>query len=435
MSAFSSSPRGTDPADLPPGASPMARRIRHALVRPLERFLAIEASSGIVLMVAAFVALGWANSAWASSYHDLWETPLWVGVGPHTARASAHFFVNDLLMSVFFLVVGLEIRREMHAGELSDLRRATLPIAAALGGMLVPALIYVVASPGGAASRGWGVPMATDIAFAVGVLALLGKRVPAAMRVLLLALAIIDDIGAILVIAIFYSSGVELTGFAISAAGLAGFVALRAVGTRSISLYLVPAAVLWVGVLTAGVHPTIAGVVTGLLIPTRLWPGHEEVSPGERLEHALHPWVAYVIMPVFALANAGVDLGGVDLTGAPGVAVGVAAGLVVGKLVGVVGACAVAVRLGLASLPRGVDWRGIVVVGTVAGIGFTMSLFIAGLAFAQRPDLHGVAKVGVLAASGCAAVLALVLGRVLLPATPAPGAATTADDAEASTEA
>ncbi len=436
MSAPTPDDRDRAPAtEHPPGALPIARRLAQVLGRPLERFLAIEAASGIILIVAAAIALAWANSPWAASYHGAWTTPIGLAFGDHRITTTTHLLVDDVLMAVFFLVVGLEIRRELHAGELSDPRRAALPAIAAVGGMLAPAVIYMLAAGGGSASRGWGVPMATDIAFAVGVLALLGRRVPPALRVLLLALAIIDDLGAILVIAIFYSSGVAPVGFVIAAAALAGFAILHALGARAIGLYLVPGVALWIGVLMAGVHPTIAGVITGLAIPTQAWPGREEVSPGARLQHALHPWVAYAIMPLFALANAGVDLGSVDLGASPGVAIGVIAGLVIGKPLGIVLACALAVRLGVAVLPRGVTWRAMVVLGSVAGIGFTMALFIAQLAFVGHPDQHAVAKVSVLMASVLAAVVALVLGRLVLSTRHAAGTAATVDDAERSTEA
>ena len=415
------------------GGRPVVRRVFRALARPLERFLAIQAASGIVLVIVAAIALVWANSPWASSYRAAWSATIAFTVGGHDLGTTTHVLVDDVLMSIFFLVVGLEIRRELHAGELSDRRRAALPAIAAVGGMLVPALIFTVATLGGTAARGWGVPMATDIAFAVGVLTLLGPRVPPALRVLLLALAIIDDLGAILVIAIFYGGAVDVTGFAIAGGALLGFALLHAVGARAIGLYLVPAVALWLGVDIAGIHPTIAGVVTGLLIPTAARAG-EEASPGARLEHALHPWVAYAIMPLFALANAGVDLGGVDLGASPGLAIGVIAGLVVGKPVGIVLACALAVRLGVAALPRGVTWRGLIVVGAVGGIGFTMALFIAQLAFADQPALHATTKVTVLIASALAAMIALLTGRALLTTADSLGAATSADDAERSTE-
>ncbi|MCA9678886.1 MAG: Na+/H+ antiporter NhaA, partial [Myxococcales bacterium] len=452
---------------------PAVRRLARAMVRPLERFLAIEAASGVVLLLAAAAALIWANSPWHGSYHDLWDLPLRLTLGTWKLETTLHFVVNDILMVIFFFVVGLEIRREIAGGELSDLRRAALPVVAAVGGMLVPAVMYVVLAPGGEAARGWGVPMATDIAFAVGILALLGKRVPAALRVLLLALAIIDDIGAILVIAIFYSSGVELAGFAIAGAGMVAILILQTIGVRRALVYVPAGVAIWAGMLIGGVHPTIAGVILGLMTPARAWYGlrgflaagrehldeierradqpdatahdlvvplaklrrahREALSPCESLLGQLHPWVAFGIMPIFALANAGVDLGGVDLGASPGVLLGIVVGLMVGKPLGVVLACGIAAKARLVSLPRGVDWRGVALVGLVAGIGFTMALFIAALAFAGAPELHATAKLAVLLASAGAAVLTLVAGRFLLPAVPQAGAAATADEAEAST--
>ncbi|MBA3453977.1 MAG: Na+/H+ antiporter NhaA [Deltaproteobacteria bacterium] len=258
---------------LPPGTSENAHRLARAVFRPLSRFLHIEAASGIILVFAAAVALVWANSPWAGAYAALWETPLHLGAGTYTLEFSLQFFVNDVLMAIFFFVVGLEIRREMHAGELSDRRRATLPIAAAIGGMVVPAAIYAVLNSSGPAARGWAVPMATDIAFAVGVLALLGKRVPPSLRVFLLALAIIDDIGAIVVIAVFYSSGIELSGIGVAALGVISILGLQRLGTRGVVAYIVPAAIVWAGVYSAGIHPTIAGVIVGLLTPAVAWYG------------------------------------------------------------------------------------------------------------------------------------------------------------------
>jgi len=459
----------------PPGAWPVARRVAGAVVRPLERFLAVQAASGIVLLAAAIVALTWANSPWRHLYEQLWATPISFGVGALHVAEPLHFWINDGLMVVFFFVVGLEIRREMHHGELSDRRRAALPVAAAIGGMIVPALIYSAVNHGSPARRGWGVPMATDIAFAVGVLALLGKRVPAAVRVLLLALAIIDDIGAIVIIAVFYSPSFTFSGVLVAAAGVSFVLLLRALGVRRTAAYILPGVVLWTGILMTGVHPAIAGVILGLLTPASPWYGadgfiaatesaivqlrdrasrpedhhalleplarvaeahREAVAPVIRLEAALHPWVAYGIMPLFALANAGVDLRGVDLR-APvntGVAVGVVAGLVLGKPIGIVAASFIAERLGIAARPRGATWRGVLLVGAVAGIGFTMAIFIAGLAFPDAATL-GAAKIAVLAASAIACALALASGRVLLPRAPAPEvAAVTVDEAERSTE-
>ncbi len=383
------------------------------------------------------------------------HTPISLGFGEHAFTQTVHFWINDILMVVFFFVVGLEVRRELFEGELSTPRRAALPVAAALGGILVPAAIYLSINAGSPAIGGWGVPMATDIAFAVGVLALLGPRVPVALRVLLLALAIIDDIGAILVIALFYSSGIVLGGFAIAGLGVAIVIVMQRVSVRNPFLYVAPGILVWAGILHAGIHPTIAGVILGLLTPVRSWFGQEgfvaetdralaslrskaaseedprkllpeleriniarreAVPPVTRIEAALHPWVAFGIMPLFALANAGVSLGGLsdELSGAMGIALGVGLGLVVGKPLGIVAFSWVAVRSGLASLPRGVSWAGVLVVGCVAGIGFTMALFIGALAFSNTSML-AVAKVAVLIASAVAGAVGLTLGYHFLP--------------------
>ncbi len=434
----------------PPEAWPLGRSAARAVLAPVERFLHIEAASGIVLLVAAAAALAWANSRWGASYDRFWHTEVSVGVGAQVARASFHFVVNDMLMVVFFFLVGLEVRREMHEGELSQPARAALPMAAAVGGMALPALIFLAVNPTGAYRKGWGVPMATDIAFAVGVLALLGKRVPAALRILLLALAIIDDIGAILVIAIFYSAGLKWSGMVIAIGGILGVLLMQRLGIRHAALYIVPGMVLWSGLLRSGVHPTIAGVVLGLLTPARAWFGQvgfvarservigrvrgedlatddllgpldditraarEAVAPVVRVQRVLHIPVAFAIMPLFALANAGVNVSGAALGGAEGrLTVGVVLGLVVGKPLGIIGASLIAVRLRVAALPTRVSLRGLVVVGCVAGIGFTMALFVAQLAF-QSPPALAAAKLAVLIGSGLAAVTALVLGRSML---------------------
>lgn len=458
----------------PPETWAPARQAAMALVRPIERFLSIQAASGIILMVAAVVAMVWANSPWKESYHHLWHTPIVLGVGDMVFRQTLHFWINDGLMVIFFFVVGLEIRREMYQGELSELKRAALPVAAAIGGMVVPAALYLAFNYGTPTQRGWGVPMATDIAFAVGILTLLGPRVPAALRVLLLALAIIDDIGAILVIAVFYSSGVQFVGLGIAAAAVAGTYAMQRVGLRHIALYLVPGFVVWIGMLTAGIHPTIAGVIMGLATPVRSWFGQEgfiseagdalkeferrsnknedahalmhpleriemarreAVAPVVRLEVALHPWVAYGIMPIFALANAGVTLDSVDLksAGAMATTLGIIVGLAVGKPLGIVALSMLAVKLGVSSLPRGVNIRGLLVVGTVGGVGFTMALFIAQLAFVD-PAALGVAKVAVLVGSLLAGVAGVALGLLLLPKSTGPEAAQSVHEAERSTE-
>lgn len=437
---------------------------------PVERFLAVEAASGIVLLVAAAAALICANSPVAGLYESLWTAPLGLQLGPLNFERPLRWWVNDGLMTLFFFVVGLEIRREIHQGELSELRRAALPFAAAAGGMLVPAAIYAALNAGHATAAGWGVPMATDIAFALGVLALLGDRVPPALRVLLLALAVIDDLGAILVIVLFYSHGVDMLALALAGGSLAGMVALQLFGVRSPAAYLPMALVTWAATFASGVHPTISGVVIGLMTPPHAWLGpsrfadtaeaaagevrqvvagttrdiheqleavmraaHEAVSPVDRLEHALHGWVAWLVMPLFAFANAGVSLGSLSLAGDGWRAfVGIVGGLVVGKAVGVLGASWAAAALGIGALPRGVRWADVTVVGGVAGIGFTMALFVAQLAFPSGPTLE-TAKLAILLASLLAGVGGYLVGRVVLGANRHPDAALTAAEAESST--
>ena len=457
----------------PPEAwGPLVRFARRA-TRPLERFLRIEAASGILLLVAAAVALAWANSPWREAYFHLLHTPLGVRVGTFGFERNLEWLINDGLMVIFFFVVGLEIRREIYCGELSEWRRAALPAAAALGGMLAPAGLYLLLAGAPATRSGWGVPMATDIAFAVGILTLLGKRVPAALRVLLLALAVIDDLGAIVVIAIFYSSGIALSGLGIAVLGFAGVFALQRVGVRSKLAYIAPSLVAWGGIYSAGIHPTIAGVIIGLATPVRAWLGadgfvsavrqelehverpvasapsvhefaeslrqvdlarREALSPAESLIETLHPWVAFGIMPVFALANAGVSISGGSIDSASGrVVVAVAVGLIAGKPLGVLLATWLTLRLRIGTLPVGITLRHLVVLGVVAGVGFTMALFIAQLAFTDA-RLLAAAKLGVLGASCGAAMIGLALGRLLLTPVAAAGAAQTADDAERSTE-
>ncbi|HEX7478118.1 MAG TPA: Na+/H+ antiporter NhaA [Polyangiales bacterium] len=442
------------------------------MLAPIERFLAIEAASGIVLLTAALVALLWANSSYHQAYERLWQLPLGIRLGSLQFERDLHFVINDGLMTVFFFVVGLEIRREMHGGELSDLRRAALPLTAALGGMLAPAALFTALNRGQASASGWGVPMATDIAFAVGMLALLGQRVAPALRVLLLALAVVDDIGAIIVIAVFYSSGIHALGLVVVAAGIAAIAAMQKLGVRTSLAYVVPALVIWSGAYVAGIHPTLAGVVVGLMTPARAWYGRdgfidqaeasvaalraeaasrsehqllpqlqalatarrEAVSPVERLERALHGWVAFAIMPLFALANAGVPVSGTGF-GTHGwpVFAGIVLGLVIGKPVGILGLSWLAVRAGLATLPRGVRFSHVAVVGVVAGIGFTMAIFIAQLAF-SRPELLATAKLAVLCGSAAAALLGLGLGYVVLSPQGHAEGALSAEQAEGSTQ-
>lgn len=431
---------------LPPEAWGRARRAAVRLVSPLQRFLAIEAASGVILIVAAAAALGWANSPWRDAYAWLWHQPIGVVLGDWGFVRPLHFWVNDGLMTIFFFVVGLEIRRELYEGELASPRRAAVPFAAALGGMLVPAAIYLAFNVGHAGASGWGVAMATDIAFAVGVLALLGARVSAAQRILLLALAVIDDIGAIVVIALFYSAGIDGVGLLIVLGAMMAIVVLRWLAVRSPLGYVAPAVVMWAGLLVAGVHPTLAGVLLGLMTPARSWFGpagfaeattahldelaagvsrhdllvrldaierarREAVSPVEHLLHVLHPVVAFGIMPLFALANAGVALDGAELAGDPlRVFLGVGLGLVVGKPLGIVLASRAA-----RALSGGAGGPPLLVVGLVGGIGFTMSIFIAQLAFPPGPLLE-TAKLAVLVASGTASLAGLAVGRWGVPA-------------------
>jgi NhaA family Na+:H+ antiporter len=393
----------------------------HAALWPL-RFISVEAMSGVVLLAAAAIALAWANSPWAAAYEALWHLMLNLGVAELLPARDLHFWVNDGLMSVFFLVVGVEIRREMHDGSLSDPRVATLPIVAAVGGVVIPALLYLLFNMDREARRGWAIPTATDIAFAVGVLSLIGKAVPPALRMLLLTLAIIDDIAAILVIAFVYSSGIAVGGLLIVAAGVLGVLLLQWLGVQAALAYVLPGAVVWFGMLLAGMHPTLAGVLLGLLTPATSAFGRAQrgaatrratESPVVRVEAMLHPWVAFGVMPLFALANAGVSLQGVDLRAAAPLAVsaGIVSGLVLGKPIGIVLASIAAVRLRWCALPEGVRWTHMVLIGLLGGIGFTMSIFIANLAF-DDPALLGAAKFAVLVASALAATLGLLLGRL-----------------------
>jgi len=377
------------------------------LLKPLDEFLRVETVSGLVLLAAAAIALALANSGWHAGYERLLDVPrLPEGL-------SLHFLVNEILMAIFFLVVGLEIRREMHDGALSTPAQAALPLVAAAGGIIAPAIIYVLLADE-TVRDGWAIPTATDIAFAVGVLALLGRRVNPALRVLLLAIAIADDIAAVLIIAFFYAEGIAPGGVALAAAGVvAGVIAHRA-GLNAWVACLATGAVIWYGFLLAGIHPALAGVAAGLLVPMRPR-SPDDQPPAAQLESALHPWVAFGVMPLFALANAGVRFEGLDLasTVAQGLAGGIALGLFIGKPLGIVIAVWLAVRSKLCRLPEGVAPAGIAVIGCLAGIGFTMSIFISALAFEESP-LLAVAKFGVLAGSVAAAVAGLLLGRLLL---------------------
>lgn len=427
------------------------------VISPLQRFIDAEEAGGIVLIACTVIALVWANSPWSSSYHALWETHIAIGFGRWALDYSLHHWVNDALMAVFFFYVGLEIKREVLIGELSTIRSAALPIAAALGGMLLPALIYVGFNGGTPAARGWGVPMATDIAFALGILALLGRRVPFGLTVFLAALAIADDLGAVVVIAVFYSSNISFTYLAVAAAVLVLLAVANRTGLRRPSVYIIAGVIVWIAVLKSGVHATIAGVMLALTIPARavINPGQfvqrtrlladefERLSdstddhdgsvddmqavvqamenscervqaPSQRIERSLSRWVSFAIMPVFALANAGIKVEADFLASlASPITLGIALGLFFGKQIGITLFAWLAVRLGIGDLPTGATWRHIYGAALLGGIGFTMSLFIATLGFAD-PELLGDAKVGVLVGS----IVSAIFGWALLRTTP-----------------
>ncbi|MDQ3944645.1 MAG: Na+/H+ antiporter NhaA [Actinomycetota bacterium] len=417
------------------------RLLARSLGRAVRQFIQLEAAGGIALLAATVAALVWANSPWSDGYHTLWSTPVIVEAGPLHFDESLRAVVNDALMTLFFFVVGLEIKRELVAGELRDPRSVGLPVLAALGGMVVPAAIYGALNAGGPGSAGWGVPMATDIAFALGIVALLGDRVPAPLKVFLLTLAIVDDIGAILVIAAFYSAGLSWPWLGAAAGGLAAVAGLRRLRVWYVPVYAVIGAAVWFATHESGIHATIAGVALGLLTPARpLQPQgagqevarvvgsrptaaeakaagfvvKEEVPVTERLENALHPWTSFVVVPLFALANAGVTVsaGAVGDTLTSAVGGGIILGLVIGKLVGVAAASWIAVRLGLGRLPAGVSWLDVLAVAALAGIGFTVSLFIAGLAF-DDPARRETATLAILIASAGAAFLGAAISTAV----------------------
>ncbi len=380
-----------------------------------------DAIGGVVLIACAALAMAWANSPWAATYFAALHHELPFSLGPFALRLSLLHWINDLVMAVFFLVVGLEIKREFVAGELADPRRAALPIAGALGGMLVPAAIYAGFNAGGPGARGWGIPMATDIAFSLGVLALLGPRVPRGLTVFLAALAIVDDLGAVSVIAIFYTAKLDLAALFVALAIVVGLALLARLGVQRLAVYLVAAPVLWACMFASGVHATIAGVLLGFVIPLGK-AGDPDIadSPLETLEHALKPWITWLVMPLFALANAGVAMGGMAANSlAHPITAGCALGLLVGKPIGIFGVAWLAVRSGLAVLPRGADWGKLWGVAMIAGIGFTMSLFVASLSFRGGAGGEDLAKLGVLLGSLVSGVLGTwVLGRALRPAKP-----------------
>lgn len=422
------------------------RSFKQALT-PFEEFVHAEASSGILLMACTVAALVIANSGLLPLYESILHTKITIGTEAYNISHTLHHWINDGLMALFFFTVGLEIKREILVGELADRRQAILPIAGAIGGMVVPALIYVLLNNGTDAISGWGVPMATDIAFALGVLAILGKRIPRALVGFLLALAIVDDLGAVLVIAAFYTEQINMTALAFAAVMFIGLIFSNLVGIRRPLPYIVFGLLLWLGMLESGVHATLAGVITALTVPAnslcssepfvrrmrQLNTKYESLgdtslhimqhaekqkilqsmenfvhcmeSPLQRMEHKLHIWVSFLIIPIFALANAGIpiELASLGTILVHPVTLGVIAGLIIGKLLGIIGFSWLVLKFGWSRLPQGVNLKQIAGVSLLAGIGFTMSIFIAGLAFTSQEYLLN-AKIGILAASLLAGV-------------------------------
>jgi len=416
------------------------------VLRPFQRFFRAEAASGVLLILAVVTAMIWANSPWAETYFSILANEFTVGYGSLALSKPAILWINDGLMAVFFFVVGLEIKRELLVGELSSARKAVLPIAAAIGGMAIPALVYLAVNPSLPASRGWAVPMATDIALALGILSLVGRRAALSLRVFLAALAIVDDLGSILVMVVFYSNELVVPALVAALILLAILFALNRMGVRQPLVYAVFGVLLWLAVLESGVHATLAGVLLALTIPskTKIHPDEfltkarayieefeshsthdltimsnreqraavqamekaclEVESPLQRLEHGLHPWVAFFIVPIFAIANAGIPLVGESFSTAfTPVSLGIVLGLLLGKQVGVLAGAWLATRSGLGQLPGNMSWRQVYGASWLAGIGFTMSIFIANLAFGLSPLLFE-AKIGILIASLIAAV-------------------------------
>jgi NhaA family Na+:H+ antiporter len=426
-------------------------------LQPLNHFIEHESTAGLLLFVSALLAVGWANSPFSATYVHLWEYEFAVRLAGYTVANSVHHWINDGLMAMFFFVVGLELKRELMAGELSSPRTALLPLAAAVGGMIVPTLIFVAFNPAKPHVTGWGIPMATDIAFVLGILSLLGKRVPVSLKIFLTALAMVDDLGAVFVIALFYTSDISVVNLGAGGAFLVILLLANALGIRNSVFYgIVGIGGLWLAFLLSGVHATIAGVLAAFTIPARpkidergftqrlqhylheferiepndvtlLEPAQMHVlhqikrliyaadTPLQRLEHALYPLVSFVIMPVFALANAGIAFTTIstDALLHP-VSVGIFLGLLLGKFGGVVGACWGVTRLGWASFPGDMQWKHLYGLGGLAGMGFTMSLFITTLAY-KSEDLITHAKMGILAASLLAGVVGYMLLKKALP--------------------
>lgn len=385
----------------------MKERLKGAL-----GFIQHEAAAGVLLLLAAIAALALENSPWRWIYDALLETRVTVGIGALLLYKPLLLWINDGLMAIFFFLVGLEIKRELLAGELSSIRRAALPAMAAVGGMAVPALIYMAINFSDPVTRaGWAIPAATDIAFAVGVLALLGPRIPPSLKIFLLALAIIDDLGAIIIIALFYTADLSLPALYLASAGILVLLALNRLHITSTAPYVLVGIFIWVCVLKSGVHATLAGVVTALAVPLYSAGSREaEEGPLVHLEHSLHPWVTYAILPLFAFANAGVSLAGLSIEKVLGpIPLGIALGLFLGKPLGIAGFTWLALRSGIGERPEGATWPGLVGVACLGGIGFTMSLFIGGLAFPD-PAYAADIRIGVLGGS----ILSATIGFLLL---------------------
>lgn len=391
------------------------------VLKPLQDFLRLESAGGLFLMTAAVLAFAVANSPLADYYALLLDLPLEIRIGTFEIAKPLFLWINDGLMTVFFFLVGMELKREVIEGHLSSLRRASLPAFAAVGGMLAPAAFFTTFNWGDpVAMKGWAIPSATDIAFALGVLSLLGKRVPASLKAFLLSVAIFDDLGAIVVIALFYTTELSLLSLVFAAVLVLGLACLNRFGVTKPAAYILIGVPLWVVVLKSGVHATLAGVILAMFIPLHL-PGkshssHVPESPLRHLEHTLHPWVAFGVLPIFALANAGVPIVGLSITDTfHPVPLGIITGLFFGKQIGVLAMCYVAVRLGIASLPEGVGWWLLYGTTLLCGIGFTMSLFIASLAFEQGATAYmGMERLGILIGSLGSGLFGYVVLRVTL---------------------
>ena len=433
----------------------VAKNVLETVLTPFQRFLKIEASGGILLMAFTLIALVWANSPWSESYHHFWETNLSLRFGDFSLSKSLHHWINDGLMAIFFFFVGLEIKREMIAGELSSAKQASLPIAAALGGMLLPALIFIFVNKNPETEGGWGIPMATDIAFSLGVLSLLGKRVPLSLKVFLVAFAIVDDIGAVIVIALFYSANINWMYLIIGIALFIVLLIMNKMDIRYIPAYMVAGWVIWYMFLNSGIHPTIAGMLIAFSIPlnrkidvgtfrnsmdknlevfcpadcpNRITLSHEQLtsidimeteldrvqSPVQSLEHTLHHFVTFIVMPAFALANAGVIIESAGIMSVFSSLSGtIELSLVLGKVLGIFLFTWLSVKLGIGALPASVKWIHIAGLGLLGGMGFTMSLFIANLAFTNELLLNP-AKIGILVGSLIAGIIGYIVLRMSL---------------------